>query len=102
MPPRWAYRQFIHGLDVDKAFEPAQHALTIVMAKWLSTLTIEERKRVRGIQVTFDSPEGDTFTAKLVSWEEPDATTDKPNPAGSDATPAAVSDGKGVRAGQSG
>lgn len=102
MPPRWAYRQFLHSLDIDKAFEPAQHALVTIMAKWLGTLTIEERKRVRGVQVTFDSLEGDTFTAKLVSWEEFDAPADQPNPAGTDATPAAVPNGESIRAGQPG
>lgn len=99
MPPRWAYRQFLHSLEIDKAFEPAQHALLTIMAKWLGTLTIEERKRVRGIQVMFDSLEGDTFTAKLVSWsEEDDAIPHPAHTAGADTPSSPVPDGTGVRA----
>jgi hypothetical protein len=98
MPPRWAYRQFLHSLEIDKAYEPAQDALLTIMAKWLSTLTIEERKRVKGIQVMFDSIEGDTFTAKLVRWSEEDASLGDADAAGSDAGSAEVPDGSGVRA----
>lgn len=99
MPPRWAYRQFLHSLEIDKAYEPAQDALLTIMAKWLSTLTIEERKRIRGIQVMFDSVEGDTFTAKLVSWSEDDATPDPSDAAGTNAGSGEPADGASVRTG---
>jgi hypothetical protein len=84
-------------MEIDKAYEPAQDAILRIMARWLGTLTIEERKRVKGIQVTFDAVEGDTFTARLLSWEDDDAGTEKPDAAAADER--AEADGPGVRAG---